>query len=343
MWQTTTDSLQAAAPVADTVRTAAVAVKPQRKTVEQIIRSLPENATPAQQDSAVQAYFRIKEFEWTDSTRGDLPLGSQTCEDLLKREVNLYELPGKPRYDWQVEAQIYDPQGIAGDPLPYRFRSDDYVSGVLILSFFLVAWVIAHSWHFLVGSIKDFFYTRERENMFDSRTDTELRGQLFLVFQTCFVLGLLFFDYTQECMTEVFNIVSPYQILGMGVGVCLAYYVIKLLLYEFVNAVFFDARKATRWREAYFLSILSIGLLLLPVSLLVVYFDIGFSTLSILFSMIVISIKTMLLYKCGSIFFNYRFGGVHLILYFCALEIVPALVLWRALAFANNYLLTYGL
>ena len=92
MWQTTTDSLQAVAPVADTVRTAAVAVKPQRKTVEQIIRSLPENATPAQQDSAVQAYFRIKEFEWTDSTRGDLPLGSQTCEDLLKREVNLYEL-----------------------------------------------------------------------------------------------------------------------------------------------------------------------------------------------------------------------------------------------------------
>lgn len=343
MWQMTTDSVQAVAPVADTVRTAAVAVKPQRKTVEQIINSLPKEATPAQQDSAVQAYFRIKDFVWTDSTRGYLPLGQENHEELLKKEVDLYKLPAEPRYDWQVEAQVYDPQGIAGDPLPYRFRSDDYVSGILILSFFLVAWVIAHSWHFLVGSIKDFFYTRERENMFDSRTDTELRGQLFLVFQTCFVLGLLFFDYTQERMTEVFNMVSPYRILGMGVSVCLAYYVIKLLLYEFVNSVFFDRRQATRWREAYFLSILALGLLLLPVSLLVVYFDIEFSTLISLFFLVVISIKTMLLYKCGSIFFNYRFGGVHLILYFCALEIVPALVLWRALAFANNYLLTVEL
>lgn len=343
MWQSMKDSVQVVAPVADTVRTSDVAAKPQRKTVYQVIQSLPEDATPAQQDSAVQAYFRIKDFVWTDSTRGDLPLGSETREELMRKEIDVYKLPGTPRYDWKVEARIYEPQGVAGDPLPYRFRSDDYVSGTLILSFFLVAWVITHSWHFLVGSIKDFFYTRERENMFDSRTDSELRGQLFLVFQTCFVLGLLFFDYTQERMTEVFNLVSPYQILGMGVGICLIYYVAKLLLYEFINSVFFDNRQSTRWRESYFLSILALGLLLLPVSLLVVYFDIGFSTLTLLFFLVVVSIKIMLLYKCGSIFFKYRFGGVHLILYFCALEILPALVLWRALTFANNCLLTVGL
>lgn len=343
MWQSPPDSLQAVAPVADTVRTPAAAVKPGRKTVLQVIQSLPDDATPAQQDSAVQAYFRIKDYQWTDRERGDLPLGAGDNEALLKREVDPYRLPAAPRYDWHVEAQVYDPQGIAGDPLPYRFRADDYVSGILILSFFLMAWVIAHSWHYLVGSLKDFFHTRERDNLFDSRTDTELRGQLFLVFQTCFVLGLLFFDYTQERMTEVFNLVSPYRILGMGVGLCLAYYVLKLLLYEFVNNVFFDHQRVTRHREAYFLSILALGLLLLPVSLLVVYFDIQFSTLVWLFFFTVISIKSMLFYKCGSIFFNYRGGAVHLILYFCALEIVPALVLWRALIFSNNYLLTVEL
>ena len=87
--------------------------------------------------------------------------------------------------------------GIAGDPVPYLFRTDSFVTIVLMVSFFLVVWVISRSRHYLRHQVKDFFHHRQRENLFAERTQTEMRGQLFLIFQTCFVLGILFFDYTQ--------------------------------------------------------------------------------------------------------------------------------------------------
>lgn len=313
---------------------------PRKKTVWQVIRSLPPGATPAQQDSAVQAAFDIPPLTWPDTARTDLPLGSAPAAKWELEQVDLYRLPYSGSCDWKIEEAVYEPPGIAGDPMPYRFRSDDYVTGLLMLSFFLVAWVIARSWHFLAGSVKGFFFDRTNKNMFDSRTDSELRGQLFLVVQTCFILGVLFFDYTQERMVQVFNQISPYRVLAVGVALCLAYYVLKLALYSFVNYVFFDRRQATQWVEVYFLSILALGLALLPVTLLVVFFDIAFRALAVLFLLILGLVKVLLFYKCGRIFFRYRAGWMHLILYFCALEIFPLLILWRALAYANQYLMT---
>ena len=39
--------------------------------------------------------------------------------------------------------------GIAGDPVPYLFRTDSFVTIVLMVSFFLVVWVISRSRHYL--------------------------------------------------------------------------------------------------------------------------------------------------------------------------------------------------
>lgn len=232
------------------------------------------------------------------------------------------------------------PTGIAGDPIPYLFRNDNFVTITLLISFFLVVWVISCSRYFLSKQVKDFFHERKRGNLFDERTRSELRGQIYLVFQTCFILGLLFFDFTQERQTEVFNQVSPYKILGMSVAIFALYYLLKCGTYAFVNSIFFDRSQNERWNEAYMLSILALGIALLPVTLLVVYFDLGFYELTILFFSILALDKTLLLYKCSRIFFTYPWGALHLFLYFCTLEIAPLFILFRALVYANSFLLT---
>ena len=168
---------------------------------------------------------------------------------------------------------LIKPQGMAGDPVPYLFRTDSFVTIVLMVSFFLVVWVISRSRHYLREQVKDFFHHRQRENLFAQRTQTELRGQLFLIFQTCFVLGILFFDYTQECQAEVFNQVSPYLILATSVSIFCLYYLLKIGVYSVVNNVFFDRRQCEQWNGAYLLCVLAMGLVLLPLALLVVYFD----------------------------------------------------------------------
>ena len=56
-----------------------------------------------------------------------------------------------------TEIAPYHDQGIAGDPVPYRFRTDNYVTIALLLDFFLGVLVIARSRRYLANSIKHFF------------------------------------------------------------------------------------------------------------------------------------------------------------------------------------------
>lgn len=232
------------------------------------------------------------------------------------------------------------PTGIAGDPVPYQFRTDSIVTIILMLSFFLMVKVISGSRHYLHQQIKDFFHQRQRENLFAQRTQTEMRGQVFLVFQMCITLGVLFFDYTQEYQAEVFNQISPYKILGVSVGLCVLYFMLKTGGYAIINSIFFSRRQNEQWTESYLLCTLGLGLALLPLSLLVVYFDLSLTNMAITFICLLIVDKILLFYKCYRIFFNYTFGWVHLFLYFCTLEIVPIFILFRAVTYANNYLLT---
>ena len=239
---------------------------------------------------------------------------------------------------WEMQQGTYHTEGIVGDPMPYQFRNDNYVTGLLVLSFFLMVGVIAGSWRFLSDNVKDFFYLRKGDNMFTDRNDTMLRGSFIAMFHTCFLLGILFSEYTQESMGAVFTHISPYKILGIGVGLCSLYFIGKGLLYKLVNNVFFDRKQVALWNNIYHLSILALGFAILPLTLLVIYFDLDYSTLRILFVCILATVKILLFYKCFQIFFDYKFGSVHLFLYFCALEILPLLVLWKSLLLASSYL-----
>ena len=243
-------------------------------------------------------------------------------------------------YGTHTECGTLNTTGMAGDPVPYRFRTDNFVTICLLVSFFLVVWVISRSRHYLRLRVKDFFHRRVRDNLFAERAETELRGQIFLIFQTCFVLAVLFFDVTRKMQVEVFNQVSPYMILGMDTAVCLVYFTTKIGLYSFVNSVFFDTARCRRFTEAYLLCILALGVALFPPALLMVYFDLNFQTLMWVVICLIAVDKLLLLYKIWSIFFSTPIGWVHLFMYFCTLEIAPLLVLYRAMLYANNFLLT---
>lgn len=233
-------------------------------------------------------------------------------------------------------------RGVAGDPVPYRFRSDDYVTLALLLGFFFVVWVVSRSRHFLREQVKAFFFTSRRGNLFAPRGGAEFNGQLFLVLQTSFVLGILFFDYTQMRQTEVFNQVSPYRILIVGTLVCSIFYALKIALYGLVNAVFFNRDQRVQWGHAYLLCVFALGVSLFPLALLVVYFDLGYRPTTVVFLILLAVDKLLLLYKCHAIFFKGTLGWLHLILYFCTLEIMPLAILLRALIYTNNLLLTFN-
>ena len=112
-------------------------------------------------------------------------------------------------------------------------------------------------------------------------------------------------------------------------------------LLEFVNNTLFDKHRTSQWTDAYMLYILFLGLLLLPITLLFVFFDIPIDKTTLFVAFVYLLGKLLLLYKCLRIFFYKKGGFFHLILYFCTLEIIPALALWRVLVYVSQILITY--
>ena len=73
--------------------------------------------------------------------------------------------------------------------------------------------------------------------------------------------------------------------------------------------------------------------------LFLVYFDLSFTNLIIIGSIILIFTKMLMFYKWIKLFFH-QFGDLFLlILYFCALEIVPCLLLYQGMVRINDILL----
>ena len=229
--------------------------------------------------------------------------------------------------------------GFEGTPISYSPRTDDAIALTLLACFFLSSIALARGKKFLSQQVKDFVLHRERTSIFDSSTAADVRYLLVLVLQTCVLSGITFLNYFHDTCPALMNRVSPLLLLGIYVGFCLAYFLLKWLIYMFLGWTFFDKNKTNIWLESYSALIYYVGFALFPFVLFLVYFDLSLTNLVIIGSIILIFTKILMFYKWIKLFFH-QFGDLFLlILYFCALEIVPCLLLYQGMIRMNNILL----
>lgn len=229
--------------------------------------------------------------------------------------------------------------GFEGTPISYTPRTDDAIALTLLACFFLSSIALARGKKFLSQQVKDFVLHRERTSIFDSSTAADVRYLLVLVLQTCVLSGITFLNYFHDTSPTLMNQVSPLLLLGIYVGFCLAYFLLKWLIYMFLGWTFFDKNKTNIWLESYSALIYYVGFALFPFVLFLVYFDLSLTNLVIIGSIILIFTKILMFYKWIKLFFHQFSGLFLLILYFCALEIVPCLLLYQGMIRMNNILL----
>ena len=229
--------------------------------------------------------------------------------------------------------------GFEGTPISYSPRTDDAIALTLLACFFLSSIALARGKKFLSQQVKDFVLHRERTSIFDSSTAADVRYLLVLVLQTCVLSGITFLNYFHDTSPTLMNQVSPLLLLGIYVGFCLAYFLLKWLIYMFLGWTFFDKNKTNIWLESYSALIYYVGFALFPFVLFLVYFDLSLTNLVIIGSIILIFTKILMFYKWIKLFFHQFSGLFLLILYFCALEIVPCLLLYQGMIRMNNILL----
>jgi hypothetical protein len=309
------------------------------QTPYQILSRLPKTATPWQQDSAIRANIQFEQVDWSQR-----PNPMRTPQTRADSVVELS--PDKPMYHSRSLVQpdsVYRPeqayyrQGVAGDPVPYTIAGDNLISSILLACFIFSAVAIAQSGNFLQRQLKHFFRTQREDSMGNAETGNELRFQFYLVLQTCLLASLVFFFYTRDILGSTFSI-PQYQVIGINTGICIAYFLIKAILYSTVGWVFFDKKKNEQWhKSALFLAAIE-GLVFFPVVMLLVYFDLSVES-AVVIALVIMGIdKLLAFYKTYLIFF--RRDGLFLqsILYFCSLEVMPLGALWSVLVWTDNYL-----
>ena len=229
--------------------------------------------------------------------------------------------------------------GVEGIPVSYSPRTDDTIALTLLVCFFLSSIALAKGKKFLSQQVKDFVLHRERTSIFDSSTAADVRYLLVLVLQTCVLSGITFFNYFHDTFPTLMDHVSSLLLVGIYVVFCLTYLLLKWLLYMFLGWTFFDKNRTNMWLESYSALIYYVGFALFPFVLFLVYFDLSFINLIIIGSIILIFTKILMFYKWIKLFFH-QFGALFLlILYFCALEILPCLLLYQGMIQINNILL----
>ena len=226
--------------------------------------------------------------------------------------------------------------GEAGDPVPYTMRGDDILVCLVLFCFLMTIGVFAHSRHPILYQLKEFFHTSRTEY-----ADTDVPGKftLFILnLQASLLLGIVYYSYTTYYVAADYLLDSPYQLIAVYFGVFFVYFLVKSLIYLWVNIVFFDGKKSRlmAWM-LFFISALE-GLAFFPVVIMQVYAGLSMQNVVYYFIFVLIIAKLMTFYKCWIIFFRQIRIFLQIILYLCTLEIIPLLILWGVLVTITNEL-----
>lgn len=303
-----------------------------------IIDALPEDATPAQQDSAIQA--NLPERIRIRSTRPDT---LEIPGIPAKKSKSLSELSHHYRQTFFDGNHFMHPEvsasrlGVQEAPLPYRLRTDDGITAIVLVLFMLMLVIFSKSKKALLKQAKELFNPpREYHNLFNDEPDNQQHSIGVLVCLALLTLSLQLFSLNGQESYLITTPVVPYLTLLLNVLIVTVYYLFKKLSYRFVNWIFFDKTKNKKWQETYSFTYAIEGLLLFPLVLLTIYFDLNTLHAWLYIGFVVFLTRIILLYETYIIFFPKIHGILHLIVYFCALEITPLLMLCRVLAFINN-------
>lgn len=306
----------------------------------QVLHELPPDATPAQQDSALQSVYSPQYRK--PATPLDSTSMLNRCN--IKNNLEKVDLPQYYRENFFSTDSLWHPElnggryGIAGDPVPYTIKSDNMITALLLGSFILALVAFSKSRWFIMRQAKNFFRVQRSGTTVITETTNEFRFQFFLAAQTCLLLSLVTFFYAREYNSDTFFVSSQYQLIAIFFGVFAGYFVLKALLYSFINWVFFSGRQNEQWLKSYLFISSVEGVVMFPVVVSQAYFGLSVKSTILYVGAVILLSRLLSLYKCFLIFFRQKGVNLQIILYFCALEIMPLLALFGVLSVLISYL-----
>lgn len=258
--------------------------------------------------------------------------------------------PGEKQGDWIVQdsnvinsSEYYrlgtsaPSHGVLMSERSYSVSHDDFIIGGVAVMFFVMSAILYRSRLYFISRIKDFFASKRQysdENLGDSGNEGY---NIFLLDSiSALSISLILFDMFADMLH--FNPVLgiPYWLIGAGYVAVMVFVYAKAFIYSLVNWVFFDSERRKNWMHAYFLLTPLTAFIFYPLALVDLFFDNSSKIVILCVIFVVFVYELLLFYKLNSNFRSRKYGFLLIFLYFCSVEVMPALVLWRILSGASD-------
>lgn len=221
--------------------------------------------------------------------------------------------------------------GFTGDIRPYLPANDNTVTVLLVICFFIISLTLASNKKLFTELGAVFFNKKNKITNYRNAVSTNIISLSPLILQASLLMGVITYIFLKVNFND--NIVSypPWQIIGITTVITLAYLAVKWAVYSFIGWVFDEKYRTGTWIEAYATLLYYAAVSLYLLVLFIVYSDIAVNTIIYIVLVLFLITKCLIFYKWLKLFSKKMSGLILLILYFCALEIIPYVILYKVM------------
>lgn len=225
--------------------------------------------------------------------------------------------------------------GMEGKPLTQDFFSGDFITSLIVLCSLVSMFVLSRAPKYMYHRMHDFLFVHTALRKFIPRTAGYDKSINYFIIQTSIFCGIIFFSCFSHFDKELRHI-SPYILLTVYIVSCFLFFCVKFAIYSFLGWIFLERKIIALSIESYFTLICSVGFLLYP--LIVLFSDIRAQDIFVICLILFVCIKLLMFYKWIKLFSQKFFHLFLLILYFCAIEIMPCFLFYQSMVQINDIL-----
>ena len=219
-------------------------------------------------------------------------------------------------------------EGIDAERLPVSTTDNSWYISILLVVFLFYAISYNRSAKYLRHLFLSLFKNNVRGNLFDETTINENQLKLSLLSITFIAEGTALYYALFESMLTNSNLMLP-AILLCSIT-CGLYYLLQVAVYRVLGNIFSNKQQTEYFIESFTSVNLFIGLFFTPVILAMLFVPQFKIATVIICAILYILSRLIIIYKGISFFSPHIFGLLYIILYLCALEIIPLRLIVKA-------------
>ncbi|MBR2607716.1 MAG: DUF4271 domain-containing protein [Bacteroidaceae bacterium] len=227
---------------------------------------------------------------------------------------------------------------MTGTPIPYFFGNDNLLLALFLLNSLGISYVFILNGGNILQRIKSLFYFSQNSKPYNNQTHINHFCNIILYSQVILFYSVLAFAQL-EYNHGVKSTNNTYIFWGVYMLLFTTLIFAKRVIYDIANTILFTTQQKQEWRNSYLFTMQLSGFMLYPLVLsMLIVPHIPHLTYSIYITATALICLLMLISRCKKLIFMQKNGFLHIILYLCALEILPIAVLIKAINELNDFL-----